>query len=85
MFQQIFPLRFIVKASDHDYVQFRNVFNLYVLQVVKVWNNFFCLTSLYICCTLHIKFVQVMKLQNVILLSFVMKWHEVGNILCVCA
>jgi hypothetical protein len=62
---------------------FCNIFNLYGLQVVKVWNDIFCLTSLYICCTLHIKFVQVMKLQNVILLSFNMKWHEVGNNLCV--
>jgi hypothetical protein len=43
------PIIFCHFHSNHDYVQFHNVINLYVFQVVKLLNNFFCLGSMFIC------------------------------------
>jgi hypothetical protein len=39
---------------------------------LKFWTKN-CFSSLFNCCTFHIKFVQVMKLKNVIMLFFTMK------------
>jgi len=43
------PIIFCHFHYNCDYVQFCNVMNLYVLQVFKFLNKFFCLGSMFIC------------------------------------